>query len=168
MGISGINIPASGASEAFMGSPGLANTSSSIGLASTPLQSNLSSTHISDPFNYSLLPASPALANSALHPSMLLLQPNSTAILQSLKTGHHYHGHRTAGGRTKAGYPPNGLVIPPGTYTIFGKSLTALNGLRTEEIADDMEGFRFLGKKRKRGGDNRGVAQKKAAMQEAF
>ena len=163
-GISGVALSLPG--ESFAGSSALATTASSNGLASTPLQPNLSSiAHISDPFSYSMLPSSSAIANNALHPSMLLLQPNSTALLQSLKTGHNY---RTAGGRTKAGYPPNGLVIPPGTYAVFGKSLTALNGLRTEEIADDLEGFRFLGKKRKRGGENRGVAQKKAAMQEAF
>jgi hypothetical protein len=97
---------------------------------------------------------------------MLLLQPNSVALLQSLKQG--AHSHRTTGGRTKAGYPPSGLVIPPGTYAVFGKCITAINALRAEEISDDLEGIRFMGKKRKRGGEGRGMAAKKAAMNEAY
>ena len=146
--ISGVALPSFGeASSTTMG-----NSASSSGHAGSgapsALQANLSSSHISDPFNYSLLPHSPALAHNALHPSMLLLQPGSTALLQSLKTGHHYHHQRTAGGRTKAGYPPNGLLITPGTYTVLGKSIAALNALRAEEIQDDMEGLR---KKKRRG-----------------
>lgn len=134
--------------------------STSAALPAGTLQTNLSQSHISDPFNYSLLPTSPALGGNALHPSMLLLQPNSNALLQSLKTGQHYHGHRTTGGRTKAGYPPNGIAIPPGTYAVMGKSLAALNSLRAEEIADDLEGMRV---KKKRGGEGRGFGQKKTA-----
>lgn len=91
---------------------------------------------------------------------MLLLPPNSSALLQSLRTGVHYHSHRTTGGRTKAGYPPSGLVITPGTYSVLGKCITALNTLRAEEIADDMEGLR---KKRKRGGEGRGAAARRQA-----
>ncbi|KAK9893409.1 hypothetical protein P389DRAFT_175469 [Cystobasidium minutum MCA 4210] len=126
------------------------------------MQPNLSSSQISDPFNYSLLPNSPALANNALHPSMLLLQPGSNALLQSLKTGHHYH--RTTGGRTKAGYPPNGLIITPGTYAVLGKSLNAINQLRAEEITDDMEWFRVRKRKRGTGTETRERSHKRHAL----
>lgn len=140
--ISGVALPPQAGDTAIAGG-GSSNTVN--GTTSTSnnhsLHANLSSSHISDPFNYSLLPNSPALAGNALHPSMLLLQPGSNALLQSLKTGHHYHHHRTTGGRTKAGYPPNGLIITPGTYAVLGKSITAINSLRAEEIADDVEHF---------------------------
>lgn len=92
---------------------------------------------------------------------MLLLQPGSNALLSSLKTGHHYH--RTTGGR-KAGYPPNGLIVTPGTYAVLGKSLNAINPLRAEEISDDMEWFRV--RKRKRGTETRERAVKRHALQD--
>ena len=149
--ISGVALPSQ---DGAIGAASMGYSASSNG------QPNLSAASISDPFNYTLLPNSPALANNALHPSMLLLPPNSSALLQSLRTGVHYHSHRTTGGRTKAGYPPNGLVITPGTYSVLGKCITALNTLRAEEIADDMEGLR---KKRKRGGEGRGAAARRQA-----
>lgn len=93
---------------------------------------------------------------------MLLLQPGSNALLQSLKTGHHYH--RTTGGRTKAGYPPNGLIITPGTYAVLGKSLNAINQLRAEEITDDMEWFRVRKRKRGTGTETRERALKRHAL----
>lgn len=134
------------------------------------MQANLSSTQLSDPFNFSILPNSPALSNNALHPSMLLLQPGSNPLLQSLKTGHHNFnqigGQRTTGGRTKAGYPPNGLIITPGTYNVLGKSLNAINQLRAEEIADDMEWFRVRKRKRGTGTETRERAVKRGALQD--
>ena len=115
----------------------------------------LSSADLNDPFNYSLLHASPALHNGqALHPSMLLLQPGSSALLASLKSGSHYHSHRIAGGRAKAGYPPTGLIVTPGSYQPM-KSMTALNMLRTEEISDDFDTIARATRQRQRVGRRR-------------
>ena len=102
---------------------------------------------------------------------MFLLQPGSNALLQSLKTGNYIlsggiGGHRTTGGRTKAGYPPNGLIITPGTYAVLGKSINAINQLRAEEVADDMEWFRVRKRKRGTGTETRERAVKRNALQD--
>lgn len=138
--------------------------------------------HLNDLFSFSLLPSSPALGNkdsshlngqgylsgntSPFPSSMFLLQPNSSAFA-SLRSGYHRAGG-PGQGRAKAGYPPNGVVIPPGTYALLGKSIGALNGLRAEEIGDDMEGMRRKKKRTAAGEGGRNGKRQHAAAHEMY